>query len=184
MIHVGIDPGKKGAIALISEGDDLPVIYDMPLTIVKRKRWAKHKREDGTWGRSKRWMEDPFFDTAKAAEIFRSLASKKVHITLEKIQLWGQNEKAGTNSLDTFLKEYGQIKGMLQTLGFSFVEVSPTSWQNFLEKPEHKDGSMLLAKYFYPKADLHGPRGGDLDGRADALLIAHYDLLKFPSSAN
>ena len=34
------------------------------------------------------------------------------------------------------------------------------------------------AEGFYPEAQLHGPLGGLLDGRSDALMIAHYLKLK------
>ena len=33
-----------------------------------------------------------------------------------------------------------------------------------------------IAQSLYPTAELHGKRGGLLDGRADALMIAHYGL--------
>tara|TARA_R110002020_G_scaffold147022_2_gene322080 strand:+ start:5477 stop:5944 length:468 start_codon:yes stop_codon:yes gene_type:complete len=33
-----------------------------------------------------------------------------------------------------------------------------------------------IAQKLYPTAELHGKRGGLLDGRSDALMIAHYGL--------
>ena len=45
-----------------------------------------------------------------------------------------------------------------------------------------KDNVASIALRLYPKAELHGPKGGLLDGRSDALMIAHYGFLKYNKS--
>jgi len=37
-----------------------------------------------------------------------------------------------------------------------------------------KQAVATIAHGLYPHAELYGPRGGLMDGRADALMIAHY----------
>ena len=41
-----------------------------------------------------------------------------------------------------------------------------------------------IAMQLYPKANLSGPKGGLLDGRADALMIAHYLSIKYGVLSN
>ncbi len=68
--------------------------------------------------------------------------------------------------------------------------VRPKAWQKFIGVvvPQNLAGEAnakkrplfikkevaRIAKELYPKADLFGPKGGLLDGRSDALMIAHY----------
>lgn len=57
-------------------------------------------------------------------------------------------------------------------------KVTPKKWQKFIgvkEKgPAIKKEVAGIAIRLYPTAELFGPRGGLLDGRSDALMIAHY----------
>ena len=179
--HFGIDPGHKGAIVFLETGNPVPIIYDMPIKFITRKRTTRYKGEDGVWRRTKKTMTDPILDITKAAAIFRPFTGKSIHGTIERMALWGQNEKAGTNSSDTLLKEYGELKGMLDILEIPYAEVQSTSWQSYLDKPQTKDGSVRLAKYFFPEGVFNGPQGGLMDGRADAALIARFDQEKHGS---
>lgn len=168
MINIGIDPGKKGAIAIL--GDGIPKIFDMPyrtgIVIVAKKK-----------------KEEKILEPNKVIDILLPYCFQPLHITLEKIQHQGKAEKMGTRALDTFLKEYGELKGALKSHEIPFIEVAPISWENFIDKPEDKSGSVRLAEWLFPEVKhlLYGPKGGMYDGRADALLIAYYDSLKFPN---
>jgi len=69
-------------------------------------------------------------------------------------------------------------------------KVRPKAWQKYvgLVVPKRLTGSenaskrksfiktevAAIAKRLYPSAEIHGPKGGLLDGRSDALMIAHY----------
>ena len=69
-------------------------------------------------------------------------------------------------------------------------KVRPKEWQKFigLVTPKNLSGSAnaskrktyikkevsAIASRLYPEAELKGPKGGLLDGRSDALMIAHY----------
>lgn len=37
-----------------------------------------------------------------------------------------------------------------------------------------------LVKTYYPNADIYGKKGALKDGRSDAIMIAHYGILKYP----
>jgi len=165
-VHIGIDPGKKGAIAIL--GDGIPKVFDMPYkteyVIIKKRKVA-----------------ELVFDASAVIDILLPYCfHRSMHITLEKIQHQGKAEKMGTRALDTFLKEYGELKGALKSHNLPFIEVAPITWENFIDKPEEKAGSIKLAQWLYPeiKQLLYGPRGGIKDGRADALLIAYYGQIR------
>ena len=59
--------------------------------------------------------------------------------------------------------------------------IQPKVWQKAtgvtMRKTQNKDIKQVVAEIaleLYPKAKLHGPKGGLMDGRADALMLAHY----------
>jgi len=58
--------------------------------------------------------------------------------------------------------------------------VTPKIWQKYagvtVKGKAIKKQVAEIAQSLYPTADLHGKRGGLLDGRSDALMIAHYGL--------
>lgn len=72
----------------------------------------------------------------------------------------------------------------------SVDKVRPKAWQKYIgvTTPQNLSGSgnaakrkkhiktavASIAQRLYPKAELHGPKGGLIDGRSDALMIAHY----------
>lgn len=56
--------------------------------------------------------------------------------------------------------------------------IQPKAWQKFVgvkqKGPAIKKEVAGIAQRLYPTARLFGPKGGLLDGRSDALMIAHY----------
>ena len=58
--------------------------------------------------------------------------------------------------------------------------VTPKVWQKYIgvtaKGKAIKKQVAKIAQYLYPQAELHGKRGGLLDGRSDALMIAYYGL--------
>ena len=59
-------------------------------------------------------------------------------------------------------------------------QVTPKVWQKYIgvtaKGKAVKQQVAKIAQYLYPQAELHGKRGGLLDGRSDALMIAYYGL--------
>jgi hypothetical protein len=81
-----------------------------------------------------------------------------------------------------FGKGVGIIEGVLATHGDEYERVAPNRWTNRLSLPskkksEWKESATNIMEMFYPgvlKDLCTGPRGGFLDGRLDAVFIAHY----------
>lgn len=51
-----------------------------------------------------------------------------------------------------------------------------------MSQADKKKTVAAKALQLYPDAELHGPKGGLLDGRADALMIAHFLTIKYGGS--
>ncbi len=86
----------------------------------------------------------------------------------------------GTSAKSNF--NFGYNTGVVNTVamaaGVSVEKVTPKKWQKHVGvkakgKLIKKDVAGICDR-LYPKAGIYGPKGGLLDGRSDALLIAHY----------
>ena len=81
-----------------------------------------------------------------------------------------------------FGKNLGIVTAISQlaTGGMIAKTVTPKVWQKYIgvtaKGKAIKKQVAQIASGLYPKAELHGKRGGLLDGRSDALMIAHYGL--------
>jgi len=82
----------------------------------------------------------------------------------------------GVSSMFSFGQRLGELEGMLQTLEIGYVTVRPQVWQKLckVEPKSKKAGVYAAVSKIYPTAPLTGPKGGLIDGRCDALGIAHY----------
>lgn len=165
MWYGGIDPGLEGAIAFIYDNRGIAdiEIYDIPITTMELSK-RKQMRVDGNeiWGLLKSWK------------------ARRPVIGLE--HLWGMGAGiniGGERGQFTFADDYGLIRGLLIASGLKFLMVPPQTWQAFTGKPKGSDksGSIKRAIELYPKHSQLLIRPGARtysDGRADALLIAHY----------
>ena len=148
MIICGIDPGKKGAIARIMH--------------------------------SGRYEVCPMPDTPRGIldEIFR------IHIDRLYIEKAQSMPGQGVVSVFNYGHDYGMIKGMLLARGVPFEEVGPRKWKIAMgvtcppksTNKERKLKATRAAQQLFPDATLVGPKGGLLDGLAEALLIAEYGI--------
>ena len=77
----------------------------------------------------------------------------------------------------------GLVTGIVQGLGLPLAKISPKKWQKTINvKTKGKDIKKEVAKIaqsLYPHVELRGPRGGLIDGKSDALMIAHYSYLTY-----
>jgi len=82
----------------------------------------------------------------------------------------------GVKSMFSFGQRYGELQGMLQTLGIGYELIRPKEWQKTCKVPpkSKKKGIHDAITIIYPQAELKGPKGGIKDGRCDALGIAHH----------
>ena len=158
MIYVGIDPGRKGAIAEIHPNDDFYVserIRPIPL-------------RDG--GRD--------YDIE---EIVRYLGTggdlRELFVTVERQQPMPASMGGGFANYAR-----GQAAGfewMLVALGIDHLIVSPRTWQKAMhveaEGETTKERSIAACGRLFPSVSLHRGRSKKLDdGFADALMLAEY----------
>ena len=162
-LFVGIDPGFTGAIGFIAERElcnDI-FVWDFMVSGAGRKRQ---------------------FDLENL--------NRQIH----GIQGWGTDDDVivglenpttrpgeGAEPCKRFGEGIGFLKGMMTAHQVPYTCVPPNLWKGRLGLPgkthrnANKSGAQLLITH-YPNAEnlIYGPRGGILDGRLDALLIAHW----------
>jgi crossover junction endodeoxyribonuclease RuvC len=158
MIFIGVDNGLGGAIAKIDTdpaANKKIEIIDMPtLSIVSNK---KHKQA---------------YDIPAIICLLKSNGAKNLFCSLESAQAMpGQ----GVTSMFSIGYGYGIFQGVLSTLQIPFATVRPQAWKKmFGLLNKEKDDSVIIAERLFPGVSFRGPRGGILNGRSDALLIAEY----------
>lgn len=147
--YIGIDPGFKGAIAIIAEEGEVKII-DSPTLMVGTKK-EHHVPE------MMRILAPYIFDTVAAIE--------KVH----------SMPKQGVASAFTFGKGYGLWLGLLAAMGIPHEEVTPQKWQGAMMDgmKRGKDAARLRAMQLFPQLSEQLKYKVN-DGRADALLIAEF----------
>ena len=159
MSTVGIDPGTNGAIAVLdSESPDSVELLDLKKhTIYEVFDWMEGKISSFSPGEI--WIED-------------------IH------SMYGMSAKSnfgfGKNlGIVTALAEIFQGY-MPKKAPITIKTVTPKIWQKYIgvtaKGKAIKKEVAKIAQDLYPNAELYGQRGGLLDGRADALMIAHYGL--------
>jgi len=150
---IGIDPGKKGAIAFVDD-DDFPYVEDTPL------------------------LGDGAYDIPRMVELvrflLRDLEPSQVTVTIE--SQWSRPRHGGVGSFTNGFG-YGLWMGILHAEGYVPIAVPPNVWKEAVGVTADKSTSIALARRLYPLAALipekrryTRPR----DGRAEALLIMMY----------
>ena len=149
MFIAGIDPGTNGAIAVLdSKNPDSVALLDLNKnSIYETTKWLHNKKVDIIW-------------------------LENVH------SLYGMSAKSKFG----FGRNFG-IAFAIAKLAVSdgpVQQVTPKVWQKYIgvtaKGKAVKQQVAKIAQYLYPQAELHGKRGGLLDGRSDALMIAYYGL--------
>jgi hypothetical protein len=93
--------------------------------------------------------------------------------------------KQGVASTFAFGEAFGASKQALASSGIPWELVTPQKWKNHLRVPADPVQAIIArADQMLPgnAANWRGPRGGLLDGRAEAALIAVYGLLASPNA--
>ena len=144
-LFIGIDPGQTGAIAMINETNIVIALKDWP------------------------------GDEIQAAAVVREIVIKNTVGLNAAIEYVHAMPKQGVTSMFKFGTNYGVWRGILAAFAIPFFTVRPQQWQKeVVKKAEGKKAAVAAAGRMFPDAELYGPRGGAKDGRADALLIAHW----------
>jgi len=155
-MFIGIDPGKHGAMCFLGPND--------PLFITMNPDYAANR------------ILQRLAVTA--------LGPDPVYIALESVHsLYRMTAKSNF----TFGGMFWRARTILNCASMPYELVTPKAWQQAVGVPAKKDRPVdtplkaivaEIAHDLYPTADIFGPRGGQLEGRSDALMIAHYLKLK------
>lgn len=153
-LTIGIDPGKRGALAALADG--IPdAVHDMPLS------------------------PDGEVDGGRLAAMLRGILQQHtgaaVLVVHEKINGFSGDRGARVIPLG---QADGIARGVVAALGLPAVRVHPQTWKSHFGlrqrkngPPIGKDASRALVARLYPDRALPFMRAKD-DGRAEALLLA------------
>jgi hypothetical protein len=97
--------------------------------------------------------------------------------------LYGMSAKSNFS----FGSAVGRIQTILNISHTGWDLVQPKVWQKEVgikfppkSKPaQRKKITAAAVNRLFPGADIYGPKGGLIDGKADALMIAHYCMLRY-----
>mgnify|MGYP000879319291 CR=1 FL=1 len=153
---IGVDPGKLGGWGIVSKAGD-PVAAGALCYQEKLLDWQQLTRQ---WGR--------------ALELTDALTKEgALHVCAEHpIVRSGESDTGHFNSGVNF----GLIRAAAQTVGARLTTPQPHVWKNKMRLGKDKSLSMRLCDELFPAMynTIRGPRGGALDGVAEAILIAEY----------
>ena len=160
MIWIGIDPGAKGAMALIgwdpalAEYDATAALENGPLIIP--------------------FDQDRYINTLLAVET----SGVECVCCIEDVHsISGQ----GIASSFRFGVTYGWLLGMLDSIGIPYQPITPQKWKKEFGLNSDKENSIAVCKRLYPGVNLlrtERSRKED-DNMAEAVLLSTYAKRKF-----
>ena len=156
-ILCGCDPGNNGAFAFLDCENHTVRLVDMPTFEFETNK----KRV-----------------TIDAYGIVQQMNIQPVsHVYLEEVF---SSPQMGVVSAFNFGEGKGKIEGICAALQVPLTQVKPTRWKKEMRVPVDKRAACERASQLIPGAAPHfkGPRGGILDGRAEAALLALYGALE------
>lgn len=150
-VYIGIDPGLRGAVAFIDSRGG-PKVFDL----------AHHPR-------------DHRLDGFALARLMRTMvgADDDAQVYLEKLH--ARAGGGGMVQMGSMMQSVGIIQGAIDCCRFPLTEITPQGWKKFYRLDSDKAKSLDMARRLYPDMQPHLARAKD-DGRAEALLIAHWGL--------
>jgi crossover junction endodeoxyribonuclease RuvC len=157
---LGIDPGKSGALAFLDTSVSTCEVYPIPMTAPVKKTKQSRARS--------------FVDVALLKEIIRHYA-----IDVAFMENVASSSQMGVVSAFTFGEGFGTLKGVVGAHDIPLILVTPQKWKRALKLPADKKETVRKASKLFINGDsvFYGPRGGVLDGLAEASCIALYGCL-------
>ena len=147
-LTIGIDPGLSGAIAVLDSTGALERLADLPVIRDKSLSWI-----DGG---------------ALQSFLIDTQAGRQAHAIVERVSAMpGQ----GVSSSFVFGMAFGSVLSILQARHIGVEFVTASAWKRALGLSSDKKASLHKARLLYPSAELHLAKH---DGRAEALLLAHW----------
>lgn len=150
MLTLGIDPGLSGALALLDGDGIAEFVADLPVIRDKSLAWI-----DGG---------------ALQSMLLEAIHGRPCRAFVERVS---SSPQQGVASAFTFGIGFGAILATLQTLRLPLELVTPAQWKLALGLAKDKRASLDKARLLFPTAELHLAKH---DGRAEALLLAHFAL--------
>ena len=153
-IYVGIDPGRTGAVALYSPGCmGIPEWWRVA-------DWSGHVRD--------------------LDRILRPVIAGPGVARL--VVEWQPTRPGQPPRVALWLGAIiGRVQGYAQALGVRVAYADPRRWVHWIERrwgcvavAAPKRARLAAVQDLWPDAPVHGPRGGYLDDRGDAILLAAY----------
>jgi len=150
-VHIGIDPGLSGALAVLAPDGTLQVVCDTPVLTLKVARGTKQ-----------------CYDIPSMVAMLAPYAGMPVHGLIEEAQAMpGQ----GTRSMFTIGYGYGIWLALLTAVQIPYTPIRPAVWKKAFSLGKDKEASRLRAQQLFPAADLRLKKD---HGRAEALLLAYH----------
>ncbi len=161
MIMAGVDPGFSGAIAVLhcppagAGRPQIRALWDMPVV---------------TKTVGKKYILDDLLNLVRAVSAF-----DPVKFLVEDVS--GRGHQKGSS---TFGYGVGLLHMAATAAHLPLEIVRPDTWKPHLRCPAEKRGATKLAASLIEGGDkrFYGPKGGVLDGRAEACLLAYWGWTK------
>jgi len=152
-MHLGIDPGLKGALALVDNSGQLLWTSALPVVTLKN---GKHELDEGA-------LKEKLLSAKGTADML-------VMAHLEKVSAM---PKQGVTSMFTFGCGWGMVRGLLCGLGIPYDLITPQAWQKLMLAGLPKGSELLVARRLWPGHSfiMEGCRVPH-EGAVDAALIA------------
>lgn len=145
---VGIDPGLSGAVAVLSPSGELERLADLPVIRDGKLAWIDAQ--------------------AMTSLLIDALQGRSARAVIERVQAFpGQ----GRSSCFNFGVSFGSLLALVQARYLPIELVTPAVWKRAMGLSSDKRASLDKARLLYPSADLGLQKH---DGRAEALLLAHW----------
>lgn len=166
MIFAGVDPGLSGAIVVLDCLDNgagrprIVAMWDMPISESTKR--PNHLR--------KRLVLDKLYAIVRGVEVFEPRK-----FLVEDVQ--GMGHQRGSS---TFGYNVGVLHMAATAAKLPLEIVAPSRWKPDLRCPALKRAATKLAASLIEDGErqFYGPKGGMLDGRAEAALIAYWGWTK------
>jgi crossover junction endodeoxyribonuclease RuvC len=150
-MHIGIDPGLGGALAILAADGALKALHDTPVLTLSTSRGTRQE-----------------YDVPGLVTLLKPYTGSEAHVLLEESQAMpGQ----GVRSMWMTGYGYGIWIGLLAALKLPYTTVRPAVWKRALGLSKDKEQARLKAMQLFPSAPLRHKQD---HGRAEALLMAWY----------
>ncbi len=145
----GIDPGKTGAISLITNSQHLILVEDMPPSVQELAEFFR--------------LHADSIGFAVVEEVGSMIYTNKA----------GERRGQGAKPSFTFGKGFGEILGVLAALQIPVKLIKPSVWKSLMNLSSNKNDSLALARKLFPDNQNLFTRKKDAD-RAEASLLAWF----------